>query len=174
MPTGQRARLECDQILMTKFFHELTRHQASFRDRADDVGSSAGAAIQPFTVDAHAGSNDQFVHRLLNKPFQQNGRAQVIDAGVLSHLVHALANAHQGDKVINSIDARLLDACLQRDISPTSAAAPSTMKAAVSLFFEGKELTGDRGGMMQDWDQDKQLEEAQHITIAVTGTFPVF
>src|SRR6185436_12345105 len=73
------------------------------------------------------------------------------------------------EKVINSIDARLLDACLQRDISPTSAAAPSTMKAAVSLFFEGKELTGDRGGMMQDWDQDKKLEEAQHITIEGTG-----
>src|SRR5687767_2129406 len=47
------------------------------------------------------------------------------------------------EKVINSIDARLLDACLQRDIAPTSAAAPSTMRAAVSLFFEGKELTGD-------------------------------
>jgi hypothetical protein len=74
------------------------------------------------------------------------------------------------EKVINSIDARLLDECLKRDINPMSAAAPSTMKAAVSLFFEGRELTGDRGGMMQDWDQTKQLDEAQNITIAVTGS----
>ena len=73
------------------------------------------------------------------------------------------------EKVVNGIDARLLNECLRRAIDPTSAAAPATMRQALSLFFEGRELSGDRGGMMQDWSQAKQLEESQHITVALTG-----
>src|SRR5262245_22551281 len=42
MPTGQRARLECDQILVTKFVDQLTRHLASLRDGADDERPPAG------------------------------------------------------------------------------------------------------------------------------------
>ena len=74
------------------------------------------------------------------------------------------------EKVVNSIDARLLDQSLRRGVDPTSAAAPASMRQALSLFFEGRDLSSDRGGMMQDWDQAKQLEESQHITVAVTGS----
>ncbi|MDA1082679.1 MAG: hypothetical protein O2973_13605 [Gemmatimonadetes bacterium] len=73
------------------------------------------------------------------------------------------------EKVVNCIDARLLGECLRRNIDPTSAAAPASIRQALSLFFEGRELTSDRGGMMQDWDQAKQLEESQHITVALSG-----
>jgi hypothetical protein len=74
------------------------------------------------------------------------------------------------EKIVNSVDARLMNECLRRGVDPTSAIAPPSIKHAVSLFFEGKELTGDQGGMIQDWDQPKQLEQAQHITVAVTGS----
>src|SRR5688572_11910369 len=72
-------------------------------------------------------------------------------------------DAALSEKVVNCIDARLLGETLRRGIDPTSAAAPASMRQALSLFFEGRELSSDRGGMMQDWDQAKQLEESQHI-----------
>jgi hypothetical protein len=74
------------------------------------------------------------------------------------------------EKVVNCVDARLMNECLLDGIDPTSAAAPPSIRHAVSLFFEGKELIGDRGGTIQDWDQKQQLEQAQNITISVTGS----
>src|SRR6185312_11420086 len=36
---------------------------------------------------------------------QKHGRPEIVDAGVVSNLVHALAHAHVRDEVINSINA---------------------------------------------------------------------
>lgn len=74
------------------------------------------------------------------------------------------------EKLINSVDARLMDQCQRRGISPTSDQAPSSIQQAVSRFFEGRELRGDIGGSIKAWQQHMQLEEARHITLAATGS----
>lgn len=76
------------------------------------------------------------------------------------------------EKIINCVDARLMNECLIRGIDPTSAAAPGTIRQAVSQFFEGRESTNELGGTLQGWSQSKQLEQSQYITIAVTGATP--
>ena len=76
------------------------------------------------------------------------------------------------EKIINSVDARLMNECLLRGISPTSAAAPSTIRHAVSLFFENREPADELGGTLQGWSQPKRLEQSQFITLAVTGAKP--
>src|SRR4051794_6278223 len=42
------------------------------------------------------------------------------------------------EKIINSVDARLVDACRMAGVDPESADAPQSMRAAVAQFFEGK------------------------------------
>ena len=74
------------------------------------------------------------------------------------------------EKIVNSVDARLMNECLVRGIAPTSEGAPATIRHAVGLFFEGKPMAGDRGGLIHEWAQKQQLEEAQNITIAVSGS----
>lgn len=73
------------------------------------------------------------------------------------------------EKIVNSVDARLLAECLKRGIDPESTKAPLTIRGAVARFFEDREPQGDVGGLLVDWPQTRQLEEAQKITIAVTG-----
>src|SRR5437773_8068284 len=76
------------------------------------------------------------------------------------------------EKIINSVDARLMNQCLTRGIDPSSVAAPSTIRHAVSRFFEAREPKGELGGTLQNWSQEKQREEAKFITLAVTGATP--
>lgn len=76
------------------------------------------------------------------------------------------------EKIVNSVDARLMNECLTRGIDPTSAAAPQTNRHAVSRFFEDREPKGELGGTLQGWSQTKQLEQSQYITLAVTGAMP--
>ena len=45
------------------------------------------------------------------------------------------------EKIVNCVDARLLNECLVNGIDPESGAAPSTIRAAVSKFIEGRKET---------------------------------
>lgn len=76
------------------------------------------------------------------------------------------------EKIVNSVDARLMNECLVRGIDPTSDAAPPSIRHAVSRFFENREPKGELGGTLQGWSQSRQLEQAQFITLAVTGAMP--
>lgn len=76
------------------------------------------------------------------------------------------------EKIINSVDARLMNECLTRGIDPTSEAAPPSIRHAVSRFFENREPKGELGGTLQGWSQVRQLEQSQFITLAVTGAMP--
>ena len=73
------------------------------------------------------------------------------------------------EKLVNSVDARLIDACMLRGIDPASKKAPESIRHAVSLFFEDRPLAGDVGGTVQSWSQRRQLDQSQYITLAVTG-----
>lgn len=74
------------------------------------------------------------------------------------------------EKIVNSVDARLMNECLTRGIDPTSSSAPPTIRHAVSMFFEGRSFDGGVGGTVQAWPRQRQLEQSRSITIAVTGS----
>lgn len=76
------------------------------------------------------------------------------------------------EKIVNSVDARLMNECLVRGLDPTSEDAPPSIRHAVSRFFENREPNGELGGTLQAWSQAKQLEQSQFITLAVTGAMP--
>lgn len=76
------------------------------------------------------------------------------------------------EKVINSVDARLMAACMSRGIDPTSDRAPQSINAAVAAFFGSSNKNPEVSGQLKDWPQDRQREQATHITLAVTGYKP--
>jgi hypothetical protein len=50
------------------------------------------------------------------------------------------------EKVVNCVDARLLNECMVKGIDPTSPKAPQSIRQAVALFFEGRVTNGETGG----------------------------
>jgi len=76
------------------------------------------------------------------------------------------------EKLINSVDARLLNECLIGGIDPTSTSAPQNIRDAIALFFENRERAGEVGGLIKDWEQKRLLQQARFITLAVTGGKP--
>jgi hypothetical protein len=85
----------------------------------------------------------------------------------------SLAEAALAEKIVNSLDARLINECLVRGIDPKSDKAPRSIREAVARFFdpsEGKKIA--TGGYIGDWGDDKIREVAQGITLCATGTRP--
>jgi hypothetical protein len=86
----------------------------------------------------------------------------------------SLAEAALVEKIVNSVDARLVNECLERGIDPKSADAPQTIRQAVSRFFEGG--TGKKlatGGLIEEWTDEEIRKVAQGITLCGTGTKPI-
>ena len=86
----------------------------------------------------------------------------------------SLAEAALVEKIVNSVDARLMNECFERNINPRGAEAPQSIRAAVSRFFEGG--SGDKlstGGLIEDWTNDRIREVAKGITLCATGTKPI-
>lgn len=67
------------------------------------------------------------------------------------------------EKIVNSVDARLMNACLEAHIDQLSGAAPANIWAAVGEFFPGS------GGSLRDWASAARRAEARNITLAATG-----
>src|SRR5688572_24807004 len=83
------------------------------------------------------------------------------------------AEAALVEKIVNSIDARLVNACLARGIDPQSHDAPQSIREAVARFFENR--TGEIGpdaGRVKNWTNSQRKSEARLITIAATGFKP--
>jgi hypothetical protein len=76
------------------------------------------------------------------------------------------------EKIINSVDARLMNECLMRGVDPESKNAPRSIPHAISVLFDGRDQSTTSEGTIADWTQKKTLEQAQHITVAVTGNKP--
>ena len=76
------------------------------------------------------------------------------------------------EKIINSVDSRLMLECLLRDIDPESKLAPTSIRDAVAMFFEDRKAEGDEAGVIINWPQSKRLSESHKITIAATGGRP--
>ena len=76
------------------------------------------------------------------------------------------------EKIINAVDARLVNACSLAGVEPEGTAAPISMRAAVARFFEGKEQAKDSDGRIADWPDSKATEEGRKLTVAATGNMP--
>ena len=74
------------------------------------------------------------------------------------------------EKIVNCVDARLMNECQRLGVDPTCAEAPLSIRHAVSRYFEGRELRGDIGGTVQSWPQSRQREQSEFITVAATGS----
>jgi hypothetical protein len=88
----------------------------------------------------------------------------------------SLAEAALAEKIVNSVDARLINECLARGIDPKKpdSARPKTIREAVARFFEGG--TGEKmatGGLVEDWSNEKIRQIAQGITLCASGTRPI-
>lgn len=75
------------------------------------------------------------------------------------------------EKIINGVDARLMNACLEQNIDPESKEAPNTMQEAVSRFFEGGS-DAQVDGKIRHWSVDMLRQEGSLLTVAATGYKP--
>jgi hypothetical protein len=77
------------------------------------------------------------------------------------------------EKLINGVDARLLDACLAAGVDPTSTAAPPSIRHAVAEFFEDHagSFPPDFGSIAL-WPDSMATREADQLTLTATGQGP--
>ena len=73
------------------------------------------------------------------------------------------------EKVVNSVDARLLAECQASGVDPKSGAAPKSIREAVARFFEGRDVCGERDGRIREWDKRQRTQVSNDITVAATG-----
>ena len=76
------------------------------------------------------------------------------------------------EKIVNSVDTRLMSQCLTSAIDPVSSAAPQSIRDAVATFFEDRRVTDDEAGTLVNWAPEKRTKESHEITIAATGGKP--
>ena len=85
----------------------------------------------------------------------------------------SLAEAALAEKIVNSVDARLINECRLEGIDPKGGEAPKSIRAAISRFFDRNE--NDKmtvGGMIEDWGEEKIRRVAEGITLCATGIRP--
>ena len=77
------------------------------------------------------------------------------------------------EKLVNSVDARLMDACRQHGMDPDSSSAPRGMREAVATFFENHQgRWPDDAGSIANWPDSKATREADLLTLTATGHMP--
>src|SRR5688500_18968501 len=70
------------------------------------------------------------------------------------------------EKIINSVDARLVDAARMAGVDPEGPEAPASMREAVARFFEGKDVPKDGDGRIAEWADKKATEEGRLLTVS--------
>ena len=75
------------------------------------------------------------------------------------------------EKLVNSVDARLINECLVHGIDPEGPEAPQTIRGAVAKFFDG-ESQSSAAGLIREWPNAKRTEIAKGITLSATGNKP--
>lgn len=79
------------------------------------------------------------------------------------------ADAALVEKIINAVDARLLNECYVNRIDPEGSQAPQNIREAVSLFFEDSNPASPYSGRIKNWSDAKRRIVADGITVAATG-----
>jgi hypothetical protein len=75
------------------------------------------------------------------------------------------------EKIVNSVDARLVDACRRAGCDPEGPDAPASMREAVARFFEGKSHPKPSDGRISEWGE-KATQQGRLLTVAATGSMP--
>jgi len=74
------------------------------------------------------------------------------------------------EKLINSIDARLMGLAAINNITPESEDCPKDMRQAIAHFVEQKRAPfGERDGNIFYWDEEKIKKESGNISLFATG-----
>ncbi|MCS7064429.1 MAG: hypothetical protein NZM04_10425, partial [Methylacidiphilales bacterium] len=73
------------------------------------------------------------------------------------------------EKIINAVDARLMNECYERGIDPEGPHAPKSIREAVNIFFEGRSPSDPYSGHIKNWPDSKRRSVAEGITVAATG-----
>lgn len=76
------------------------------------------------------------------------------------------------EKLVNSVDARLMSQCRLRGIDPKSDQAPKSIRDAVAMFFENRRAENDEAGTLSNWSSPERTKESREITLAATGDQP--
>lgn len=76
------------------------------------------------------------------------------------------------EKIVNSVDAKLMNDCLTRGIDPESATAPQSIREAVAEFFDGGQPKGSLAGRVAGWPDSKRTDVARGITFSASGKTP--
>ncbi|MDV2503812.1 MAG: hypothetical protein RX318_07640 [bacterium] len=77
------------------------------------------------------------------------------------------------EKLVNSVDARLMSECLVGGFDPEGEGVPTTIQDAVARYFENDSKAGSiRAGKIKNWPNQKRTEVARGITLAATGARP--
>ncbi len=75
------------------------------------------------------------------------------------------------EKLVNSVDACLMNECLTQGLDPESSSAPQTIRQAVAQFYE-ECPNSPTAGLVREWSDSKRTEVARSITLAATGAKP--
>jgi hypothetical protein len=74
------------------------------------------------------------------------------------------------EKLINSIDARLMGLAGERSVVPESENCPKDMRQAIAYFVEGKSRPfGERDGNIFYWTEQEIRQESEKISLYATG-----
>jgi hypothetical protein len=77
------------------------------------------------------------------------------------------------EKLVNSVDHRLINECLTHGIDPESPEAPRSVRDAVARFFDQEvRPEGLTAGRIGEWDKELRKSVAEGITLAATGSTP--
>jgi hypothetical protein len=74
------------------------------------------------------------------------------------------------EKLVNAVDARLMNECLVRGINPEGPQAPQTIREAVAMFFDDSYNPGSpHAGQIKNWPDSKRTQIGRGITLVATG-----
>ncbi len=76
------------------------------------------------------------------------------------------------EKLVNSVDARLMNAAAAAGIDAEGPTAPQSIRAAVAQLFEGKASPKPGDGRIATWSSEKATQEGRLLTLAATGNMP--
>ena len=74
------------------------------------------------------------------------------------------------EKIVNSVDAILMNECWQQGVSPDDQSAPKSIHKAVALFFAGDENKHETYGHIGYWSTKERTDISRRITVAATGS----
>ena len=74
------------------------------------------------------------------------------------------------EKIVNSIDARLIEKCFLHCVNPESDKAPKNIRDAVAAFFDNPKRLN--AGLITEWEDSKRTSVSRGITVTATGATP--